>query len=148
MNDRRGIGLVLSGLALIDTDTGDYESAELRLGEARGMFRRAGDRWGLVIALLRTAELELERDRIGDAEAALEEARTVGGETNLERWTAHTLAALAEVAVVQGDERRAVELLNEARARYATKQDSIGVAAVDARIRSLQRPRKPGAKKA
>jgi predicted ATPase/DNA-binding SARP family transcriptional activator len=141
LNDRRGIGLALSGLALIDTDTGDYESAELRLDEARGMFRRAGDRWGLVIALLRTAELEIERGRIDEAEAALEEARTALGETQMERWNAHTFAALAEVAVARGDEQRAVELLNEAGERYAARQDSIGVAAIDERIRSLQSPR-------
>jgi predicted ATPase len=141
VNDRRGIGLVLSGLALIDTDTGDYERAEVRLDEARSMFRRAGDRWGLVIALLRTGELEIERGRIPEAEAALEEARTVLGETQVERWNAHTFAALAEVAVVQGDEQRAVELLNEAGERYAAKRDWIGLAAVGERIRSLQSTR-------
>jgi ATP/maltotriose-dependent transcriptional regulator MalT len=141
MNDRRGIGLVLSGLALIDTDAGDYEAAERRLDEARGMFRRAGDRWGLVIALFRTAELEIERGRIEGAEAALEEARTVLGQTHLERWNAHTFAGLAEVAVVRNDQPRAVELLGEARDRYAAKRDSIGVAAVDERLRSLQIPR-------
>jgi tetratricopeptide (TPR) repeat protein len=138
VNDRRGIGLVLSGLALIETDAGDYESAESRLDEARGMFRRAGDRWGLVIALLRTAELEVERGRIEAAEAALEEARTVLGETQLERWNAHTFAALAEVAVLQGDPQGAAGLLADARERYAAKHDSIGVAAVDERIAGLQ----------
>ncbi len=102
------------------------------------MFRRAGDRWGLVTALFRTAELEIERGWIEPAEAALEEARTVLGETQLERWNAHTFAALAEVAVLRDDEQRAVALLGEARERYAAKQDSIGVAAVDERIRSLQ----------
>ncbi|MGE5272864.1 MAG: ATP-binding protein [Verrucomicrobiota bacterium] len=140
-NDRRGIGLILSGLALIDTDAGDYENAELRLDEARSMFRRAGDRWGLVIALFRTAELEIELRRIEAAEAALEEARAVLGETQLERWNAHTFAALAEVALLQDDRQRAVELLGEARERYAGKRDSIGVAAVDDRLRSLQRRR-------
>jgi predicted ATPase len=138
LNDRRGIGLVLSALALIDTDAGDYGNAERRLDEARSVFRRAGDRWGLVTALFRTAELEIERGRSEAAEAALEEARTVLGETQLERWNAHTFAALAEVAVLRDDEQRAVALLGEARERYAAKQDSIGVAAVDERIRSLQ----------
>jgi predicted ATPase/DNA-binding SARP family transcriptional activator len=138
LNDRRGIGLVLSGLALIDTDAGDYENAERRLDEARSMFRRAGDRWGLVTALFRTAELEIEGGRIETAEAALEEARIVLGETRQERWNAHMFAALAEVAVLQDDEQRAVALLGEARERYAAKQNSIGVATVDERIRSLQ----------
>jgi tetratricopeptide (TPR) repeat protein len=138
LNDRRGIGLVLSGLALIDTDAGDYENAERRLDEARSMFRRAGDRWGLVTALFRTAELEIERGRIETAEAALEEARIVLGETRQERWNAHMFAALAEIAVLRDDEQRAVALLGEARERYAAKQNSIGIATVDERIRSLQ----------
>ena len=105
------------------------------------MFRRAGDRWGLAIALLRTAELDIERGRVGEAEAALEEARTVLGDTQLERWNAHTLAALAEVAVLQGDPQRAAGLLADARERYAAKHDAIGVSAVDKRIRALQMPR-------
>jgi hypothetical protein len=105
------------------------------------MFRRAGDRWGLVIALYRTAELEVELGRIESAEAALEEARTVLGETQVERWNAHTFAALAEVAVLQGEEQRAVELLGEARERYAAKPDLLGVAAVEDRIRALQMQR-------
>jgi predicted ATPase/DNA-binding SARP family transcriptional activator len=138
LNDRRGIGLVLSGLALIDTDAGDYENAERRLGEARNMFRRAGDRWGLVTALFRTAELEIERGRIDIAEAALEEARIVLDETRQERWNGHMFAALAEIAVLRDDEERAVALLGEARKRYAAKQNSIGVATVDERLRSLQ----------
>ena len=138
MNDRRGIGLVLSGLALIDTDTGDFESAESRLDEARDMFRRAGDRWGFVIALLRTAELDVELDRTEAAEAALEEARGVLGETQLDRWNAHASAALAEVAVLQGDQERAARLLADARERYVAKHDSTGVAVVDKRLRLLQ----------
>ena len=138
LNDRRGIGLVLCGLALIDTDTGDYENAERRLEEARVLFRRAGDRWGLVNALYRTAELEIELGRIDGAEAALEEALAALVETELERWNAHTFAALAEVAVLRGDTQRAVGLFADAKERYAAKQDAIGVAAVEERLRALQ----------
>jgi tetratricopeptide (TPR) repeat protein len=137
-NDRRGVGLVLSGLAMIDTEAGDHESAERRLEEARGLFRRAGDRWGLVIALFRTADLEMERGRIETAEAALEEAQAVLGHTEMSRWIAHTLAGLAEVAVLRGDDERARELLSQARERYAQRQDTLGVAAVDKRLRSMQ----------
>jgi tetratricopeptide (TPR) repeat protein len=39
LNDRRGLGLALAGLGLIDT-AGDYESAERHLTEARDIFRR------------------------------------------------------------------------------------------------------------
>jgi predicted ATPase len=137
LNDRRGIGLVLCGLGLIDTDTGDYESAELGLDEARGLFQRAGDRWGLVISLFRTAELEIDRSRLDVAEELLEEARAVLSETQLERWNAHALTALAELAVVQGDSERAVRLLADAHKRYTATHDSIAAAAVDERMSAL-----------
>ena len=88
-NDRRGVGLVLNGLGMIDTDAGAYRDAERLLDEARGLFRRAGDRWGLIIALLRTADLEIARDRPDAAESALTEAEAVVRETDLSRWNAH-----------------------------------------------------------
>jgi ATP/maltotriose-dependent transcriptional regulator MalT len=80
----------------------------------------------------------MERGRIETAEAALEEAQAVLGHTEMSRWIAHTLAGLAEVALLRGDDERARELLSEARERYAQRQDTLGVAAVDKRLRSLQ----------
>ena len=53
--------VVLAGLGLIDTAAGEYASAERDLAEAREMFRRAGDRWGLASSLWRTADLALRR---------------------------------------------------------------------------------------
>src|SRR6201999_4048788 len=96
--DRRGLGLVLSGLGLIDTLAGDHRGAESHLAEARDIFRRARERWGLASALWRTADLALERDRLDDADAALHEALAVLVATGRERWIAHTLLGLAEVA--------------------------------------------------
>jgi predicted ATPase len=137
LNDRRGLGLVLAGLGLIDTTAGDYESAERRLAEAREIFRRAGDRWGLVSTLWRTADLALERGRLDDAESALREALAAIGETHRERWIAHTLAGLAEVTALQGDAERAAALYADARERYASTDDELGVATVEERLRAL-----------
>ena len=55
--------------------------ADRHLGEARDIFRRAGDRWGVASSLWRTADLAFARDDLDDAEAALEEARAVLGAT-------------------------------------------------------------------
>ena len=63
------------------TISGDYRRAERPLAEARDLFRRAGDRWGLVSALWRTADLASRASDLEEAEAALEEARAVVGET-------------------------------------------------------------------
>ena len=49
--DRRGMGLVLAGIGLIDTTSGDHDTADRHLAEARDIFRRAGDRWALAATL-------------------------------------------------------------------------------------------------
>ncbi|HTO25879.1 MAG TPA: tetratricopeptide repeat protein, partial [Gaiellaceae bacterium] len=145
LNDRRGLGLVLAGLGLIDTTAGDYDNAERHLAEARQIFRRAGDRWGLASTLWRTADLALERGRLDDADAALREALSVLGATRRERWLAHTLARLAEVAALKGDTGRAAELFADARDRYASTDDDLGVASVEERLRALAKaPLSPG----
>jgi predicted ATPase len=136
-HDRRALGLVLAGLGLIDTTAGDHASAERYLAEAIDIFRRAGDRWGLASTLWRAADLALERGCPDDAEAALREALVVLGETQRERWIAHTLAALAEVRVLQGDTEQAAALFADARARYASTDDALGVASVEDRLRRL-----------
>jgi predicted ATPase len=145
-NDRRGVGLVLTGLTLVDTDTGDFASAERRIDEACGLFRRAGDRWGLAAALFRAADLELARGRPQEARAALVDAQAVLHEARLERWNAHTLCALAEVALAEGDADAAGELLAEARAKYVGRNDALGVAGVDERLGSLAEPALSGRK--
>ncbi|HEY6031955.1 MAG TPA: tetratricopeptide repeat protein, partial [Gaiellaceae bacterium] len=137
LGDRRGVGLVLAGLGFVETNAGDHPAAERHLAEARDIFRRAGDRWGLASTLWRTADLAFARGRVDDAEAALQEAYSVLGATQRERWIAHTLAGLAEVALLRGDVERASELLTDARGRYAARDDALGLADVDERLRSL-----------
>jgi predicted ATPase/DNA-binding SARP family transcriptional activator len=145
LSDQRGFGLALSGLGFIDTTAGDYRSAERHLAEAHEIFQRAGDRWGLASTLWRTADLALARGRLDDAERALEEARAVLGETQRERWIANTLSGLAEVALLRGDPDRASALLTDARDRYAARDDALGLANVEERLRSLAKaPLSPG----
>jgi predicted ATPase len=138
-SDRRGVGLALAGLGLIETSSGDYPAAERHLAEARDIFRRAGDRWGLASTLWRTADLAFGRGNLDDAEAALQEARAVLGATQRERWIANTLVGLAEVALLRDDAERAAALFADARDRYAARDDSLGVADVDERLRNLPR---------
>ncbi len=105
-SDRRGLGLALSGLGLVETLGGDHAAAERHLEEARGIFRRAGDRWGLASTLWRTADLAFARDDVDAAEAALEEALAVLWATGRERWIANTLVGLSDVALLRGDPAR------------------------------------------
>jgi len=141
MSDRRGVGIVLSGLGLVGTISGDFEKAEQPLAEARDLFRRAGDRWGLVSSLWRTADLALARTRVGDAKAALEEARAVVGETERQCWIAVTVAALGEVAHLEGESDRAQALFEQARERYLAGGDEAGAGRMKARMRGLAKHR-------
>jgi predicted ATPase len=137
LGDRRGRGLALSGLGLIETTTGEHDAAEQYLAEARDIFRRAGDRWGIASTLWRTADLAIARNELDDAQAALEEAHAVVRETQRERWIANTLTGLAEVATLRGDVEGAAVHLADARDRYAARDDALGVASVDERLAQL-----------
>src|SRR5699024_7453355 len=83
------------------------------------LFHRAGDRWGLVNVLWRTADICFARGDPDGAEASLRPARTVLEETGVERWIAHTVAALAEAALLRGDADAARALVAEADALHA-----------------------------
>jgi ATP/maltotriose-dependent transcriptional regulator MalT len=131
----------LLGAGLVETVSGDYRSAEQPLSEARQLFRRAGDRWGLASALWRTADLAIALDRLDDAEAALQEARAVVGETERQGWIAVTVATLGEVAQLRGDTARAQAQFEQAREHYLAGGSEAGVSAMDARVQSLAKDR-------
>ncbi len=137
LNERRGVGLVLSGLGLVETVAGDFPAAEAYLAEARALFRRAGDPWGLASSLWRTAELWRAEERLDDAWSALEEARQVLEPTNRIRWFGHADAALAEVASLRGDRDLAVSLFESALDHYRQSHETLGVDAVERQLRSL-----------
>jgi hypothetical protein len=141
MSDRRGVGIVLSGLGRVETVSGHYDLAEQPLAEARELFRRAGDRWGLVSSLWRTADLAIARSRFTDAQAALEEARSVVAETERQGWIAVTVATLAELARLRGEEGRAAALFEQARERYLAGGDEAAATRMHARRKSLAKHR-------
>jgi predicted ATPase len=101
LGDRRGAALALVGLGSAAVAAGDYARADALLQEAVDTFRRAGDRWGLVASLWRSAELEQARDRLDQAEALLEQALAVIEQTPNRRWHAVTTASLAAVALAK-----------------------------------------------
>ena len=125
--DRRGVGMALSGLGLVDIAAGDYDRAAELLAEARELFRRAGDRWGLTA---RSGARPTSRSCAASStmpSRALEEALAVLREAERERWIAHTLVAPGRGRSALRDEPdRAQELLLEARDRYAANGDAVG----------------------
>ncbi|HUK96312.1 MAG TPA: AAA family ATPase [Gaiellaceae bacterium] len=137
LNERREVGLVLSGLGLVETIAGNFDAAEVRLGDARQLFRRAGDRWGLASSLWRTAELWRAEGRLDDAWSALQEAREILTATNRPRWIGHAEAALAEVASLRGDREQAASLFASALEQYRVSHDTLGQAAVERQLEAL-----------
>jgi tetratricopeptide (TPR) repeat protein len=117
----------------VDTVDGALDRAERSLEDARGLFRRAGDRWGLASTLWRTADLELVRGRLDEAELALDEALVVLGETRRIRWLAHTAFNRADVSLARGDLELTRTRFAEARQLYAACGDQSGIVAVDER---------------
>jgi ATP/maltotriose-dependent transcriptional regulator MalT len=89
------------------------------------------------------------RKRLDDAEAALQEARDVVGETERQGWIAVTIATLGEIARLRGDVERARGLFEQARDHYLAGGSQAGVAAMQERVQSLaknpQRSRKAAA---
>jgi tetratricopeptide (TPR) repeat protein len=132
--------MALAGLGLVGIFARDFDHAEAQLAEARDLFRRAGDRWGLTGALWNTADLEIARGDLDAAVAALDEALTVLVETGRDLWIAQTTARLAETALLRGDRERAERLLIEARDLHVAKHDEVGAARVAQRLRTLEAP--------
>ncbi len=138
LGDRRGRGLVLSGLGMVETIAGDYDRAERasRRGPrhlpARG--RPLGPREHALAH-------RRPRGRAGRPRRAprppCKRRCAVLGETQRERWIASTLAGLAEVALLRGDVEQAPSSSRDARDRYAARDDALGVATIDERLRSL-----------
>ena len=135
--------LALVGLGRVAATAGDYARAEPASG-GRDTFRRAGDRWGLVSTLWRTAELEQARGRLDSAEERLEQALAVVGET-ARRWQAVTRANLAEVALLRGEDERARDLLEQALDAFAPAATRGGRARRE-RLRSLAKRAQTGGK--
>ena len=87
---------------------------------------------GLASTLWRIADLAIERGRLDEAEAALQEAPTVLAPTQCVRWIAGTIERLAEVSSLRSNAetcRRTVGGMP--RRRYAAGGDAVGLANID-----------------
>ena len=111
MRDRRGIGLALRPRAGRVASAATTR-AEEPIAEARDLFRRAGDRWGLVSALWRTPTSRSLAHDLDGAEVALLEARTVSTDRSSSSWIAHNVAPSPR-SRLSGDDRPGARALLE-----------------------------------
>lgn len=133
LRDRRGIGMSLCNLALLEARAGDSERAQELLGEGRAMFARTDDMPGLLIVQTNLGNLELAGGQWDRAREALERARSMALQQATRRVAGWLSITLAEGALDHGEPARSAAYLAEARQWLAP----FGDARAGAQIRRL-----------
>jgi predicted ATPase len=128
-----GVGIALSGLALIALATGDAGKAERLLDEATSVLRQAGP-WFLTWALYVRAILAVRRGNPDEAIAWVRESLTRIRELHDKFAFVYTLVPLAAAAVLKGDDAGAARILGVRDA--VTKRT--GVTVVDKSVHDLR----------
>ncbi len=128
-----GIGVALSGLALIALATGDAGRAERLLDEATSVLRQAGP-WFLTWALYVRAILEVRRGNPDVAIALVRESLTRIRELHDKFAFVYALVPLAAAAVLKGDDAWVARILG---ARDAVTERT-GVTVVDKSVHDLR----------
>ena len=128
-----GIGVALSGLALIALATGDAGQAERLLDEATSVLRQAGP-WFLTWALYVRAILAVRRGNPDVAIALVRESLTRIRELHDKFAFVYALVPLAAAAVLKGDDAWAARILGT---RDAVTERT-GVTVVDKSVHDLR----------
>ena len=128
-----GIGVALSGLALIALATGDAGQAERLLDEATSVLRQAGP-WFLTWALYVRAILAVRRGNPDVAIALVRESLTRIRELHDKFAFVYALVPLAAAAVLNGDDAWVARILG---ARDAVTERT-GVTVVDKSVHDLR----------
>jgi diguanylate cyclase (GGDEF)-like protein len=93
-------------------DVGDYTPALAAAEESLAMSRASGNRPAIGFDLLDGGRALVGLGRLDEAEARLQEALTLGRELDQHEIVAHSLIALAEIALQRGDRTQAGKLLD------------------------------------
>jgi tetratricopeptide (TPR) repeat protein len=128
-----GVGIALSGLALIALATGDAEQAERLLDEATSVLRQAGP-WFLTWALYVRAIQAVRRGNPGVAIALVRESLARIRELHDKFAFVYALVPLAAAAVLKGDDQWAARILG---VRDAVTERT-GVTVVDKSVLDLR----------
>jgi DNA-binding SARP family transcriptional activator/tetratricopeptide (TPR) repeat protein len=75
--DRRGEGVILLGLGVVDAEQARFRDALDRYRQSLALFKELGDRWGQAHALHRIGELHWEQACLDEAVAALEQSVSI-----------------------------------------------------------------------
>jgi tetratricopeptide (TPR) repeat protein len=114
VEDSSSLGEALTALGMAVGYEGDHDAARAALEESAGIFRAAGDPWGLALALFHLADSEAVRRAPDEARKLLEESLALFREAG-DRWgMAQPLHGLGYVAYQTGDYEAARKRLEEA----------------------------------
>jgi len=111
IGDRHGQALALSGLALVDTLNGDYDSALARYGRAIDEFREIKDLVSEAYTLKSMAQIHIDRLHYTAAERMLDDGLAIGRKLGAPRLTAQVTYALAELQLRRGRPEPAIDAL-------------------------------------
>jgi predicted ATPase/DNA-binding CsgD family transcriptional regulator len=122
LNDERGVASALNNLALVEYDTGNYETAESLAEDALARVGLLGDRRDWANGLDSLARIVLERGKYAEARQYHSECLALAQELGDRVDTADALDGLARVAVAEGAPERALTIAGAAH----TLRDRIG----------------------
>lgn len=128
LGDRRATGMTLGNLGLLAGRAGDLEQARSTIGEALALFEASDDAPGQMGMRLNLGTLAADAGDHDGARALLEASRAWAEGQRLVRCAGWATLRLAELAIAEGETRRAAALLDEALERLRALRDRWGVA--------------------
>jgi predicted ATPase/class 3 adenylate cyclase/DNA-binding CsgD family transcriptional regulator len=133
LTKHEGVGGLVLAKALVAAgklafQQGDYERAEMRVGESLALFREIGDTSGSAPALEIRGMLAWNRGNLSSAQALLQEALALYKQTNDKSAMVNSLFGLAWLARSQGEYTRARVLCEESLTLSSDFGDTRGAA--------------------
>ena len=113
LNDRRGMGTVLSNQGLLAYDQGEYRTARALHEQSLAIDRELGDTWGVAVSLLHLSGLAMVQGDYAAAHALNDESLALFRESGDRAQTANALRHLGKLFSQEGDDARARELFDE-----------------------------------
>jgi predicted ATPase/transcriptional regulator with XRE-family HTH domain len=117
---KRGIAWALEALGDVERLHGRWASARNHLDEALSLFQELGDKDGVMITLHHLAQLERVEGNLSDAVAGYRQCLALCQTLDNKHMTARCLAGLGGVALAQGQNKYAVQLLSAAQTLFDT----------------------------
>jgi non-specific serine/threonine protein kinase len=128
LNDRRGMGTVLSNQGLLAYDQGDYRAARALHEQSLAIDRELGDQWGIAVSLIHLSGLAMVQGDYAAARALNDESLALFRESGDRAQTANALRHLGKLYSQEGDNASARELFHESVAICRELGDQSGIA--------------------